>query len=150
MKKEFLQYLATVGMTESLIHRVEEIHKIYLSILGQESEDIFVTDFLDQEGIRHYDSLWFFSNAYWMEAKNFLANYDLDYARIGDSVTYWQIQMTDYDFVKANEKSRISINVSSKSGIKCTFRGSKENCDFLKDIFLKRARKLSDHPSGGA
>jgi hypothetical protein len=139
MKKQFSDYITAIGLTESLVKRVETIYDFYANLLKIDIEDIFVTDFIDKEGVRHYQNLWFFSKNYWMEAKGFVSSDNFDSMNIVSVIVYWVIEKTEYDFVKATEKSRLSINVHpSVFELPSTdFKASRENCDFLRDLFLK-------------
>jgi hypothetical protein len=71
-------------------------------------EDIFITDFIDQSGERHFESLWFFCGSACMEAKHFLSarDDDFDFMPGEGSTGYWEVTKTDYDFIKANDNSR--------------------------------------------
>ncbi len=141
MKKEFIQYILTIGMTDSLIHRVEELYNLYSRITDKLPDDIFVSEYIDKEGARHYENLWFFSGRYWMEAKNFLTKIDFDQANFEDYIRYWEVTASDYDFSRANDKSRLSVIVQTDIDLEAEFKASKENCDFLKTILLKRISK---------
>ena len=138
MKQEFNQYLLSIGMTDSLIQRVESLFKIASSFVKSPIEDIFVTDLIDGEGKRIYLNLWFFAGSIWMEAKNFLTVIDIDQAILEENIKYWRVQMADYTFESANEKSRLSIDVNTDQLIICQFKATKENCDSLKALFIKR------------
>jgi hypothetical protein len=73
-----------------------------------------------------------------MEAKNFVIQDNFDIAELPNHVTYCRIEKTEYDFINANDKSRLFIHVNTDRGVTCEFKASKENCDFLRKIFLNR------------
>jgi hypothetical protein len=137
MKKQFTAYLKSIGMSDVLIRRVETIHKFYQDICPEEITGIFVNDFMKEDGNREYESLWLFSQTYVMEAKSFISKDKFDMTPLHKKVTYWKIEKQDYDFAKATEKSRVNLQIVFCSPIDGIFKASKENCDFLRNVFLK-------------
>lgn len=137
MKKEFEEYLKSIGIsTEVLLNRIESIYQFYVDVCPEEIKDIFVTEYIKEDGTREYESLWFFSDKYWTEAKQFIINDNFDMIPI-ENIIRWEIKKQDYDFKKAIEKSRLFLKVNITTFLLAEFKSSKENCDFLKEIFLK-------------
>lgn len=137
MEEKFVKYLGSIGMTTLISQRVETIYKFYGKALKKEITDIIVSDYLNQDGTREYDNLLLFSEKCIMEAKRFIIEDDFDIAPFKSRVKYWNIKKKDYDFEKATEKSRLNLDFSLDTGIACTIKASKENCDYLRDIFYK-------------
>jgi len=137
MKDEFITYLESIGITEPIRDRVETIHEFYRKTFSEEITGIFVSDYLKEDGTREYESLCFFSEKYFMEAKEFITKDDFDITPIKSRIYYWNIQKQDYDFEKATEKSRLNLGIAVDTGTRGSFKASKENCDYLKDIILK-------------
>jgi len=136
MKEEFIKYLESIGLTETLCKRIETIYEFYKDVCPDEIADIFVTDYITEDGSREYENLWFFSEKYAMEAKQFITKDDFDITPIKNRIHYCRIQKWDYDFKKATEKSRLYLRCDQDTGMSCEFKASKENCDYLKDIIL--------------
>jgi len=141
MKKEFGDYLESIGLTDVIIKRIEVVYQFYEKTLGKlddEIQDIFVTDYISKDGMRQYENLWFFGKNYFMEAKLFLNQDDFDISPSAKKIDWIQVKKQDYDFVKANEKSRLYVNLLflSKAGT-ASFKASEDNCDYLKEIYLK-------------
>ena len=143
MKKEFIGYLESIDIKErALLDRIESIYEFYLEMCPEEIADIFVTDYIDSEGRREYENLWFFSDMHVMEAKGFAAGKDdFDIAPIKDGVKYCEIRKQDYDFKEATGKSRLYLKISWATGISGEFKAAKENCDALRGIILKYVKK---------
>lgn len=137
MRQEFMKYLKSIGITETLSKRIERIYEFYREICPDEIKDIFVTEYIKEDGSREYENLWFFSKKYWMEAKQFIIKDDFDITSIQNRIYYWSIQKEDYDFKKAGEKSRLYLHSRLDTGIGGDFKASKQNCDYLRDIILK-------------
>jgi len=136
MKEKFSEYLKSIGITEAILKRIEKIYNFYNDIRPNEIEDIFITDYLDENGSRNYENIWFFSSKHCMEAKLFITkdNFDMDSIK---NITYWVIEKENYDFKKATERSRISLTFQLSWNRSGKLKASKENCDYLKEIFLK-------------
>ncbi len=137
MKKEFIKYLESISITNALRERIETIYKFYQEIYPDEITDIFITDYIKEDGLREYESLWFFSNKNCMEAKQFITKEDFDVAPIKKRIYYWTIQKQNYDFKKATEKSRLYLRFELDTGVTCGVKAAKENCDYLRKIILK-------------
>ena len=67
----------------------------------------------------------------------FLTEDSYDASPLKDKVRYWLIKKVDYDFRKATTQSRMIITVGLIIDNVCSLRASRENCDYLRDIFLK-------------
>lgn len=137
MEKEFITYLKSIGITEAIRKRIETIHEFYREICPDKITGIFVTNYMEEDGERMYENLWFFSENYCMEAKQFIAKDDFDITPIRSRIYYWTIRKQDYDFKKATEKSRLYLKFKLSTRIEGEFKASKENCDYLREIFLK-------------
>jgi hypothetical protein len=139
MKKEFIDYLGLIDIKGGiLLDRIESIYEFYLEMCPDEITDIFVTDYIDSEGNREYENLWFFSDRYMMEAKGFAEGKDdFEIAPIKDRVVYFGIKKQDYDFKEATEKSRLYLVIKLDIRVGGDLKAAKENCDVLRDIILK-------------
>ena len=137
MKTEWTTYLQSIGIQELFLKRAEEVSDFYQQIYPDQIEDIFVTEYFDNDGNRQYESLWFFSKTSAMEAKRFLTVDDFDSPPLKNQVEYWSIKKTEYNFLETSAKSRITLDFSLISGVTGTLKASRENCDHLKAIFLK-------------
>jgi len=137
MKEEFIRYLKSIGMTEPLHERIEEIYQFCTERCPDEIRDIFVTDYIKGDGSREYENLWFFSPKYCMEAKLFITKDDFDIVAIRNRVIRWAILKENYDFKKATEKSRLQLRFHLDTQVFGVLKASKENCDYLKEILVK-------------
>jgi hypothetical protein len=136
MKPEWKAYMMSVGLTEALQKRAEEVLLFFEEIHPDAIEEIFITEYPDKEGNRQYESLWLFSKDDAMEAKRFLHQDNFDSTPLAGQVKYWTVQKTEYDFRQASSQSRMTLQFSLQTGIGGILRGSQQNCDHLKKIFL--------------
>lgn len=137
MKNKWQAYLETIGIQHMFLERVDDVLSFYQQVYPDQIEDIFVTEYFDKEGNRQYESMWLFSKHFAMEAKQFLVEDDFDSAPLQHQVKYWSIEKTDFDFRDATEKSRMLLNFHLLSGVAGALKASRENCNFLRDIFRK-------------
>lgn len=137
MKDEFIEYLGTIGILEPICKRIETIYEFYKQICPDEITGIFVSEFIKEDGSREYENLWFFSENFFMEAKQFVINDDFDITPTHKRIHYLRMHKQNYDLIKATEKSRMLLSLSLDTGIIGNLKASKENCDKLRDINFK-------------
>lgn len=138
MKQSFKEYLSAVGLVASLIERVESIHDFFVALCSQEIKNVFITDYVKEDGGREYESVWFLSDDYIMEAKQFIAQDLFDITPLRKSVAYFEIKKQDYDFTDStNDKSRCYLRVKFLNAIDGEFKASKENCVQLKKLIAE-------------
>ena len=137
MKDDWQAYLETIGIQGMFLKRVEEVLSFYQEVYPDQIEDIFVTEYFDKEGNRQYESVWLFSRQFVMEAKHFLMEDDFDSAPLQRQVKYWTIKKTEFDFRDASTKSRMLLKFTLLSGVSGALKASRENCNYLSDIFRK-------------
>jgi len=136
MKQEFFTYLRNIEMSETLITRIESIWLFYEQLCLEEINDIFVTEYTKPDGSREYQNLWFFSNRYLMEAKNFVTIDNFDMGSSAKRIVRWEIQKNNYDFNTVNPNSQMSLMVNY-GDFTCAFKASRNNCPYLQAIFKK-------------
>ena len=136
MKAAFIEYLKNIGITEPIQERITTIYGFFVETCPEEVEDIFVSDFIREDGTREYTSIRFLSEKYTMLAIDFINKDDFRISPLRGLRTV-RLQKRDYDFKKANERSRMSIRVYYTDDTYSDYQASKTNCDYLKDIFYK-------------
>ena len=64
MKTEWNRYLDDIGIKGLFLDKVKSVRDFYQELYPDQIEDIFITEYIDQEANRHYESMWlFFKNA---------------------------------------------------------------------------------------
>ena len=137
MNKKFTRYLQDIGITDLFQKRTAEVIDFYEECFCINVADIFVSEYVDNNGERQYENLWLFNDSFACEAKLFLTVDDFDAVRNTDKIVHWTIKKIDYDFKKASAKSRMTLNFKLVSTIGGEMKASQENCDALRDIFRK-------------
>jgi len=138
MKEQFSNYLASIGIKDLFYRRVEEICLLLGNLLDEEILDIFVSDYVQEDGTRIYDNLRLFTARGLIEADRFLTHDEFFFSDTRKcSPIAWELKTRDYDFQQATVKSRMSLRVAFTSDIRCEFKASQENCDFLRSLLVK-------------
>lgn len=145
MNQKFETYLSALRVTEIVRNRVQQVYDFYQETCPEELVDIIITEYITEEGLREYESLWFFSKTYVMEAKNFLSIDEFDLAPWANSVVHWAVKGENYDYKAATPKSRLHLSVHLDTMVFAEFRASQENCDYLMAILREQVIPKLSH-----
>jgi len=137
MKQQFSEYLTSIGITDLFRQRIEDICALFDDLWKVEVFDIFVTDYVDNDGRRNYEDLFLFTAEGIVEALQFLTKDVLALNYTTNRPIYLKIDKQNYDFKQATLESRMSFTVYFTSEVRCHFKASQENCDHLQAILLK-------------
>lgn len=137
MNEKFKEYLHSIDATDPIIVKVESVYNDYLKVCPDEITGIFVSEYVEDSGERIYENLWFFSERYCIESKNFTQGNNIDIAPLKKEVHRIFLDKKDYDLNNANVQSRMVLHFALSFGISGTIKASKENCDYLRDIIKK-------------
>lgn len=130
------EYLNRMGITTDILKdRVKLAYSVASQMCPEEIEEVFVSDYIKDDGTREYESVWFFSKGYCIEAHNFITENSIDIVRI--KTKRLQVELKDYDFKKATEKSRLRVLILLGEMLEGEIKAAKENCDVLRDITTK-------------
>jgi len=136
MKQEFKTYLDEIGVTGQLVDKVQAIYNYYTEFLKVEIQDIFVSEYVNSEGLRTYESLWFFNDSYCFEAKQFISNEDYDMDYYNNEIFSFNVNKRDFDIVNLNfnDNSRMNLTFYLNSVRGGSIKASKSNCKKLAEI----------------
>lgn len=138
MKDDFSRYLKGIGITELFLERSKKLFELFSSLIDEEIMDIFVSEYIDGEGKRNYEDILFFTKSKIIEARQFLTKDDYFFNCIlSCPVSGFVILPTEYDFVKATDKSKLNVQVYFRTELLIKVNGSRENCDYLNEILKK-------------
>ena len=144
MNHRFGEYLYVIGMPEPLRKRVSDICAFYETLLSERLpggiEDLFVSEYVKEDGTREYESVWMFAGSYRMEAHGFTLKDNFDVAFCPAGTSYMRIEKESYDFSEAQAQSRMSVEVTFASPVHALqgrLRASGANCDYLRLVLAK-------------
>lgn len=130
MNDETVDYLQKIGMGDALADRVRTIEKLVLAVLPDEVSLVFVSDYLDDEGNRQYENLYFTTPNYLVEVLGFVSQQTFEIDLIRNNIINLRYESRDYDFKHATEQSRLSIRYTT-GPLSAHLKASRENCDYL-------------------
>jgi len=132
-------YYQLLSLTQPVRTRIESILAQIRAMCPEELKDIFVSDLVQQDGTRIYQSLWTFSDSFASEA--FLAPdgvVSFDLVRHRANVTRIEIEMKDFGWDSPpTELSRLTINVSFTEGIRAHLQAAGLNCEMLRHVCVQ-------------
>ena len=140
MKPEWQEYLQSLEMTDVLQSRVEEILTAYSLVDSGEISEIFVSEYVNNDGHREYENLWLITETHVKEAKQFITKDDFDSMSIQGILYRWRIEKKDYDLNQATPSSRMTLIFefgTSPEGIRGEMKSSGSNCTHLRDILIR-------------
>src|ERR1700688_4603711 len=74
---ELREYVKSLEVSDVIAQRAEQFLEWFKLFSPEPTDDVVIGDYVKEDGSRVLESLWFFSNSFMMEAKQFL-NPELD------------------------------------------------------------------------
>lgn len=118
----------------AVINRIIDMYKIlYPDVIFS---DIFVSEYVKKDGERVYESLYLFTDTCIYEAKKFVQvnQQDLDITVMKESIVYYNIKSTNYDYAVCSEESKLSVDVTFDNKMHAILKASGSNCGKLIEI----------------
>lgn len=135
--EDIRQYLSEIGMGLPLVERSEEVLAKVMRFFPGRPEFFFVSEYRDEEGNRHYESLWVFGEKVVSEAAEFVTTVEFDMVAIEGGVIRLVIDSEEFEFEEAKENSRLLIDADLSStghGLEGNFKATGSNCTHLQEI----------------
>lgn len=151
MNKKFLAYLNSLQASDVVINRVGNLAEIYKQVSPDRILEIFISNIINKSGDQELGNLWFLTNRYLMEAKEFLLRDNIDIATISNRIVYVEISSVKFDYISAIAESRLFIEVRSDVSfdLRNVFRAAGSNCNKLWYLYQKYIKpNLKDIPLG--
>jgi hypothetical protein len=136
MKSEFNEYLKMLAVSNIVKKRSQAAYELFSTAIGENIDQIFISDFINQDGLMQFDTLWFFSKNYLMQAKNFLQTDSYEIMPYKSLITNITIELQNFDFKDTNEKSRLNLRIKISPSGEYYFKSSNLNCNQLKNIYF--------------
>ena len=124
-------YLSELDASEEVLDRVELFLEISGGLLPSvDFTNIFITDALNEDGVRSFINLWLWDSNYMVEAHNFMFAEILDSALIG-KITRWEVESQAYIPGQETAETRMTVTWTNAHKIRGTLTGTGNNCKFL-------------------
>jgi hypothetical protein len=135
-------YLKSLGLGKPLVARVTTAYKFWGRLLPATIDDLFVSEYVGEEGDRNYDSLWLLSSEFLVEAHQFVTEDHGDVVRITHGFSRIDIVRRDFELDAATERSRLTVTVDfgapGLASLSGSFRATGDNCLKLQDLLETR------------
>jgi hypothetical protein len=135
--RKFDKYLEDIGISIPIRNRIYTIVAEYESISTFTVDDIFISEYLNNEGGREMTSLYMLNNNYLMEAKGFIISDNYDWVPIHSRIFYIQIVKQEFDFVMVSEKSKMTINLALVNQVTAALNATGNNCPYLLNLYKR-------------
>ncbi len=134
MRPDFVEYLKGLGMGDVLVERVESIERSVLAVCPEDTLDLFVGEYIDEDGNRQYEKVFFFTNHYVVESRDFknTNQFEIDYVR--GSIINLKVTADSFDFLQPTDQSRLNVQHYATGELRAEFKASRENCSHLLEI----------------
>jgi len=131
-------YLLRNGVTGPLVEKILSLKQM-AEYMCEDIEDYILSEYLLQSGRKMYESIWFFSSKYALEAKEILTpNYSIDINYIYKNINYHQIlysNLNPLDRKSTNAES--SVKIEFDTDVRNIIQASGENCNNFLSIYQK-------------
>jgi hypothetical protein len=112
MNESMRAYLADIALTDTATQRIQETIREATSLYATTPEQIFVSDHIDNEGVRRYVNFLLCTDKGLIEAKNFMTAKTIDFTRRDFLPIYIETSYVEFDLETPTEKSRISARIT--------------------------------------
>ena len=138
MIKKFEDYLKKeLSMGKAFVKRVDEIINIYSGFMVEPFAEIFVSEYIEKDKERKYETLVLFTNNFICEVEQFLHGPTLWTARSFNEFPYVEISYSDYDFKNSTDATRLVFKIHGKDTYQLILKASGSNCDKLRILMKK-------------
>ncbi|MCA1704058.1 MAG: hypothetical protein LC808_12660 [Actinobacteria bacterium] len=148
MNEETARYLDGLKLADPVTARVAEISSAFEFLCRSAPDRLFISDVVDETtGERRYESLWGFAGAFWLEARNFTKQNDVDISPYVGSIYYLGLQHENVSFPSGvDDTSRLLVEVQTDKVSYSTLSATGENCKQLllivEDLLLPNLKVL--------
>jgi hypothetical protein len=129
------QYLSSLGMAKALVERTMSVIDGVEGLLAGSVEHIFVSDFRDEEGNRHYENMWLMTQEQVSEVNSYLTEQvTFDVVPVKFGLARIEISREHFDLTDtaAEEQARLTVNIHlatrGGSALTGTLKASAGNC----------------------
>jgi hypothetical protein len=133
--QEYKDYLFSIGLESGVyVDTVAGIIATISPFYSEKIEELFVSEYLRDDGSRVHDSLWFFSKSFVTEVKTFLDKDKLDWdiMSLSPCVPFVNFKSKDYNFSTASKESRLAVGIQLLPySVLMNLKATGTNCDTL-------------------
>ena len=133
---QFSPYLESLDLSPLAWDRVERVIEFYTKVAQIEPVFLFVSEHLEQNQRRVFDSVWIVGENAICEAKNFIAEDDFDCIPLRSRIEYWEVLCENFSWTlnTTDAKSRFTVHINFGGRMSATLRATSENCVRLTEL----------------
>ncbi len=144
MNESFDEYFKKMGLiSEPNLNRLKDILQFSSRLVPEPIEDVFVSQSNEEnQKITEWDSLWFFSKEYCLEARQFLAHNDLEIHRL-EGLRNVRLILENCELSKfitqlpPGSPATLVVEFNPSRGGRCQLYAYGENCEKLRRLVFK-------------
>lgn len=137
MEEKMTQYLKSIGITEIVEKRVNELLTQVENITKEKAVDIIVLEYVNEDGMKIYEALRIWTDNFKMMISNFLTDSEFVISPIYEKMRRIEISAKDFDYIESSTNSRIFIVGISLYNMHAPMKGSGINCEYIMEAFHK-------------
>jgi hypothetical protein len=139
--KDFDGYFESIGLTGVFKDRAHEMINYCRELSGISFTDVFISEYIDNSGMRNFENIWLFNSNVTCEIKNFLTNFNFDCTSLKNLI-HWDVKAEKFNFTESNTESRIIVSFAFQHNVTGELKASRENCMTALHIFKKYIQKM--------
>jgi hypothetical protein len=129
MLGQFHDYFTSIQMPKPIIEKANQLCKVYAEFIAEPILNVVVCDLFETEGARRFTSLWLRTPNLFVEAKNFVSDYQMDFTNT-DQVEWLEFvrsDLTDYSG-ETSPQTTLAVTVAFKQPLHGRLHAAHNNC----------------------
>lgn len=144
MNESFNEYLKKMGLvSESCLKKLNDILEFASRLVPEPIEDVFISQSNEEnKKITEWDSLWFFSKKYCLEARQFLVHNDFELYHL-EGLRNVRLILENCELSKlstqpsADPPATLVVEFNPSRGGRCQLYAYGQNCEKLSSLVFK-------------
>jgi len=136
-----LEYYEFLSLTPPVRSRVEEVVSQIRALCQEDMSDIFISEYVQQDGSHIYGSVWTFSKTFVSEGLLLQAadSTRFDVVQVKGNVAQIVIEQRHFDWnAPAADSSRLTVEVRFRlTGLVGQMQATGRNCEVLRELVMK-------------
>lgn len=135
MVSDIAAYLERIDVPSPIRARIDELMRLYDSVLTEPVVTVFLSDEIDEDGNRSFPSLWLLTRTAVYEAKiSQDGGEEFDGTSLVGRLFHWVVRTSDFQLQEARDSSRMKLEIWFSDGLWGDFRATGENCRRLTEV----------------
>ncbi len=135
MNARLIEYISALGGPDALQARVTDLVNAYEALLEEDIGAWFVSEYVDDQEQRTFESLWLFTETYIMEAQLLGADEDhFDFVPFKARIRQLVVAKRAFDFGEPTAASRMTVEAWLEDRRYTVMRATGDNCAALFEI----------------